>query len=575
MQEVQFDVAIIGGGPAGSCCGSLLKKYMPDCRVVILEREKFPRDHIGESLLPIVPQVIHEMGAWDKVEAAEFPIKIGATCRWGKKRDLWDFEFLPTHLFREDQRPGTFEGQRVHTTWQVYRPVFDEILLDHAAELGCDVREETKVVEVKSTGDHVDGLVLQSGETIRAKQYVDASGVSSILRKALGVEADYPTSLRNIAIWDYWDNADWAVKVGAGGTRILVVSIDWGWLWFIPIAPTKTSLGLVLPLEHYKKSGERPEDLYAKAVKQDPLIAELIRKATRENVIRTTNDWSYIADRLAGENWYLAGDSCGFADPILSAGLTLAMFGARQVAYSIIAEMQGSHDGEWLKSYYSDKQRSQILQHIKFADFWYSSNGAFTDLVDYCKTIAKESGHDMSSNAAFGWMATGGFTNDDPVVPMLGGFAIQAVKIQLARISQTRATWKVSEYNVFKLDLEGAEESTFPVFSEGKVWTTPCYKRNGKLLPNYGMFGLVIKMLQEDHRIVRALQWLENYFYENPKYPTIAMGMDYAIATLEAMIDDGWVTCDKNKREEFIVYDTPAESATFHTNQDIVKAFGL
>lgn len=570
-----FDVAIIGGGPAGSCCGALLKKYAPEMSVVILEREKFPRDHIGESLLPIVPQVIQEMGAWDKIEAADFPLKIGATYRWGKKKDLWDFEFIPIQHFHETDRPGKFDGQRVHTAWQVYRPIFDEILLDHAAELGCDVREETKVLKIESTGDRVDALVLESGEKITAKCYVDASGVSSILRKAMGVEAQYPTALRNIAIWDYWDNADWAIKVGVGGTRILVMSIDWGWLWFIPIAPTKTSLGLVCPLEYYRKSGQRPEELYAKAVKQDPLISELIRNAKPEGEIRTTNDWSYIADRLAGENWYLAGDSCGFADPILSAGLTLAMFGARQVAYSIIAEMRGTHDGQWLKSFYTEKQRRQIGQHIKFADFWYSSNGAFTDLVDYCRDIAKQSGHDMSSNAAFGWMATGGFTNDDPVIPMLGGFAIQAVKIQLARISQTRATWKVAEYNVFKLNLEGAVEDTFPIFSEGRVFNTPCYRRGESILPKYGMFGMVIEMLQAESRIVPALEWLERRYYEDPKYPNFEMTMDYALATLESMIDDGWVTCEKNKKDMFIVYETPVESASFHTNRDIARTFGV
>lgn len=573
MQE--YDVAIIGGGPAGSCCGTLLKKYMPELKVVILEREKFPRDHVGESLLPVVPQVIHEMGAWDKIEAANFPIKIGATYRWGKNPDLWDFEFIPAPYFKEDQRPGKFEGQRIHTTWQVYRPIFDEILLDHAAEMGCDVREETKVNKIETTGDRVDALVLQNGEKIVAKHYVDASGVSSILRKAMGVQADYPTTLRNIAIWDYWEDADWAITIGKSGTRILVMSIEWGWLWFIPISPTKTSLGLVCPLEYYKQSGKKPEELYEIAVKQDPLISDLIRNASRENVIRTTNDWSYIAERLAGENWYLAGDSCGFADPILSAGLTLAMYGARQVAYSIIAEMRGTHDGKWLKDYYSEKQKSQIGQHIKFADFWYSSNGAFTDLVDYCKDIANQAGHDMSSNAAFGWMATGGFTNDDPVIPMIGGFAIQAVKIQLARISQTRATWKVAEYNIFKLNLEGAKEDTFPVFSEGKVWTMPCYRRDNKLLPNYGMFGVVIEMLKNENLMIDCLDWLQEYFFKNPKYPTIEMALDYALATLEAMIDDGWVNCEIDPKEEFVVFDTPTESASFHTNNDIAKTFGL
>ena len=99
-----YDVAVIGGGPGGSTIGTLLKKYSPDTSVVIFERDKFPRDHVGESQLPAVCKVLAEMDCWDKVEAAGFPIKIGATYKWGDTDDLWDFEFYPAKEFKDEPR---------------------------------------------------------------------------------------------------------------------------------------------------------------------------------------------------------------------------------------------------------------------------------------------------------------------------------------------------------------------------------------------------------------------------------------------------------------------------------------
>lgn len=246
---MRCDVAVIGGGPGGSTLGSYLKKYAPHLKVCIFEQEAFPRDHVGESQLPIISYYLDEMGVWDKVEAANFPIKVGATYKWGRTKELWDFNFLPGAAFDDEPRPGRFEGQRKLTAFQVDRAVYDEILLDHAAELGCKVFQETRVEKVNREGDHVTGLVLDTGETVTARYYIDASGHIGLLRRAMEVPVEVPPGLQNIAMWDYWENAQWAEEIGIGGTRIQIMSVGFGWIWFIPLSPTRTSIGLTTPVD--------------------------------------------------------------------------------------------------------------------------------------------------------------------------------------------------------------------------------------------------------------------------------------------------------------------------------------
>jgi flavin-dependent dehydrogenase len=320
---LNFDVAIVGGGPAGSTLGALLKKYRPNLSVAIFERDLFPRDHVGESQLPPISHILDEMGCWEAVEKANFPIKIGATYKWGKDKELWNVDFAPAESINGQTRPGTFDKVRQTTAFQVDRAIYDKILLDHAKDLGCQVFEETKVARIATKSSSVEGLELGSGETVTARYYIDASGHSGMLRRAMNVKVDYPSTLQNLALWEYWQNAEWAVDFGQGATRIQVMSLPYGWLWFIPLGPTRTSVGLVLPVEYFKNCKQRPEELYMQAVYEDPLIADLLRNAQREDKFQTTKDWSFLAEKHFGLNWFLVGESAGFADPILSAGLTV------------------------------------------------------------------------------------------------------------------------------------------------------------------------------------------------------------------------------------------------------------
>jgi len=536
-----YDVAIIGGGPAGSTVASLLLKYAPKLKVVILERERFPRDHVGESLLPVISAVLDEIGVWDKIEAANFPVKIGATYRWGRTEDLWDFEFLPDGKFEDQPRPAKYEGQRRKTAFQVDRSIYDHILLDHAESMGCQVRQETAVRTVLHESDRVTGLVLDDGSTITARYYVDASGHAGILRRSMGVQVDCPTTLQNIAIWDYWRNAEWAVSIGVGGTRVQVLSQPYGWIWFIPLGPDRTSIGLIVPAKYYKERGERPEDLYLKAVSSDPMVSRLTANATRENNLSTTKDWSFISERLTGENWFLAGESAGFADPILAAGLSLAHLGSRDVAYVILALDRKDYEPEWLRHYYCNTHRYQIRQHIRFGDFWYTANGVFSDLKDHARQIALDAGLILTADKAWQWLGQGGFIERNSGTS-IGGYGLFLGKQIISSFTGEDAHYEIVGKTHFLLDLEGAEKDWTGDMSGGRITRRRMYRRNGKLLPMIDVMGWLANFLKTERTFEQLVLGARSYAVEIGETP--ATFKDFwkdVMVDLEALVGDGWV----------------------------------
>lgn len=200
-ENITCDVAIVGGGPAGATAATLLRKYAPDLRVVVLERDRFPRDQIGESQLPSISPILHEMDVWGAVEHAGFPIKIGASYTWGSNRERWDFDFFPVERWQDEPRPARFEGQRTFTAFQVDRARYDKILLDHAATMGARVVQGIGVSRVDASDDRITGLILENDDRLTAQHYIDASGVVGLFRRAFKIGSQAPQELRNIAIW--------------------------------------------------------------------------------------------------------------------------------------------------------------------------------------------------------------------------------------------------------------------------------------------------------------------------------------------------------------------------------------
>lgn len=569
-----YDVAIIGGGPAGSTAGALLRKYDPSMRVLILEKEKFPREHIGESQLPAIGAVLEEMGVWDKVEAANFPIKVGVTYKWGHSPKLWDFEFVPYDKFDLGERPAKFEGQRRLTAFQVERAEYDDILLRHAEGLGCEVREETQVREVLREGDRVTGLRLDSGEVITARHYLDCSGHVGVMRRAMGIGVNVPTKLMNIAIWDYWDNAEWAVEIGVGGTRSQIMSLPGGWIWFIPLGPTRTSVGFVCPQNYYKERGLSPEALYEEALEREPRIAALCCNGSREGRVRSTKDWSFVADRLSGENWFLVGEAGGFADPILSGGMTLAHTAAREAAYNILAIDRGEHPEQWLREQFDERQRRRVEQYIRFADYWYCANGQFTDLEDFTAEIAKDAGLDMSPKQAFRWLSFGGFAHEDFSYPGLGGLDLLAVKEVTKVFSGQEGgdDWEINKHNTFHLDLTGAKKQKMPVYTNGKIIAAECFVRGGRWLPNVGFYGLLVTILRKHHDLPAIKSALETHARSQASRRQGGEGflITQALATFETMLVEGWVKGTKDPRKKTMLY-RPLVQSNFHENTDKIN----
>jgi len=537
---MKCDVAIIGGGPAGSTVGSLLKTYRPDLDVVILERERFPREHVGESLLPAACTIMEEIGVWDAVEQQQFPIKVGAHYRWGATPELIEFNFLRDAPFEKYERPAPFTGQRQLTTFQVDRSIFDKVLLDHSRELGCRVFENSRVVKVHHEADRVTSLETDN-DTLEARYYIDASGTSGILRRAFEVPVQSPTTLRNIAIWDYWQDASWAHKVGEGGTFIQVMSLGWGWIWFITIGNTRTSVGLVTPAEYFKQSGLSREEIYLKALAEEPHVTELLANAYRENKLQADRDWSYVADRLSGENWFLAGDSCGFADPILSAGISLAMSGSRRVAYSILEMERGEIDPGWIRQEYDRIQRQNIGNHVRFADYWYSANAKFSELEEYCSEIAKGAGLSLDAKEAFRWLGTGGFTDDLTAEgPSSGSYRLNDLKLTILATSGESPEWEISKVNHLKLNLDGAERLRSAVYRDGGIKQVESYRRGEHTL-------ILERFYKHAYMAVSKGPWVTGVIRDMKTMARRHSSLDekeldlVVFEILEAMLVEGWL----------------------------------
>ena len=275
--------------------------------------------------------------------------------------------------------------------------------------------------------------------------------------------------------------------------------------------------------------------------------------------VETTTDWSFVVDRTYGDNWFLCGETAGFADPILAAGLTLTQTGARELAYTLIELDIGEHDGGWLISRYDELQRNRVRQHHRFAEYWYSANGIFEDIRENCAEIAKDAGLDLNPDQAFRWLSTGGFADDTPGRVGVGGFDISSLKHTMQWLTGEAANWQISGKNVFKLNLKGAEKTTVAHLENGRIKAVPCYVRGGKKLAIAGLQGLIIEALRKHSTVDQIFKHVRTQFSGS----TGAQSIDNTILqVLEALTAERWVQTSVRKGKPVLIID-PEEKNGF------------
>ncbi len=322
---LQCDVAVVGGGPAGATAAAWLARA--GRRVVVFERDQFPRFHIGESLLASVNDTLDAIGAAALVRDAGFPEKWGATFMLADGRNERYADFAAAR------------GVPAPQTWQVPRATFDHLLLQHAAASGADVRQRHRVHEITFDEGGVN-LTVQDDEgarrQVRARAMIDASGRGGILSRKFSLRVDEP-QLANVAVYSHYSGVPRPEGRRGGDIRI-VAARDLAWFWLIPISDGLTSVGVVMPQATFKAMPTPDATaLLTRMIEETPAVARLLAGATQEWPVRVEKDFSFSSRAYAGDRWLLVGDAGSFLDPVFSTGVAIALESGLEGAQAIEA----------------------------------------------------------------------------------------------------------------------------------------------------------------------------------------------------------------------------------------------
>lgn len=307
--QTDFDAVILGGGPAGATAGIELARS--GRRVLLLEKQVFPRFHVGESMMPVGRDMIHRLGLADQLATLPQVPKHGAEFGFPGTPDDETLRFAFTQSLSE----GPIVSMNIE------RSHHDKMLLDAAREAGCDVREGVRVEAIERLAHH-DVAVRVGGEVVRAKWLLDASGQATVVAKHLGTKRGIP-SLRNTAFFGHFTGVE-RLRGDEEGYPTIVM-FDEGWFWIIPINDTVTSCGLVMHQDAVKRAGVPSRQMLRWAVERCPLVARRMRDATFPETSHCVSDYSYRCEPYAGPGFFLVGDAATFVDPIFSTGVALGM----------------------------------------------------------------------------------------------------------------------------------------------------------------------------------------------------------------------------------------------------------
>lgn len=386
-------IIVIGGGPAGSSVSSYLA--MKGYEVVLFEKEKFPRPHVGESLLPFNYELFQDLGVLENMEM-DYHRKPGVkfSSSDGSRSTTWYFEDVIKH--------------ESSLSFHVDREKFDNMLLERSRELGVTVHEQTAVVDTDF--DRPDGRVKvttrsRSGEMAEhmAEFVIDASGQNTFLANKFKDKHSYE-GLGRVALNTHWQNPQYDKELAEGCIEIIHTGGEkMGWIWAIPIASDRVSVGVVMSGDYFKAqriafSGDKEflDKLYMQELSESALMTSILKNATKERSPMANGDYSYYTTKKYGDNFAVVGDASSFLDPIFSSGIYIAMFNAKLIAENLDEAFKtpGLKPSETLKSTYEMLQDTYDLIE-KLIRIWYDPNAISLANLSEVQNIEYEKFHSV------------------------------------------------------------------------------------------------------------------------------------------------------------------------------------
>ncbi len=386
MQPSDPDVVVIGGGPAGSTVSTVMAQQ--GIRVELFERERFPRFHIGESLIPETYWVLKRLNMLPKMRQSHFVKKysvqfVGAGGKLSAPFYFWD------------NKP-----HECSQTWQVVRSEFDQMMLENAREHGVIAHEGARVLDLIWDKDRACGVTIRQEDStlreVRAKVVVDASGQAGLIQNRLRLRVWDPV-LNKGAIWTYWEGAYRDSGRDEGATMVLQTGSRNGWFWYIPQHNNIVSVGVVAPFDYLFKNRASPgnyEQTYHEEVDACPAVKERVSPGRPVAGYFATKDYSYRATRVAGDGWVMIGDAWGFLDPLYSSGVLLALKSGEMAADAIVeglatGDTSAAQLGKWGDEFNKgvDRMRRLVCEYydgFSFGNFvrhYPDLQGTVTDLL--------------------------------------------------------------------------------------------------------------------------------------------------------------------------------------------------